>query len=1838
MTKDVAQDWHRNISAEVNELTLRLGEPFAEICSWALERELELPLEMSYRILGLDPFTVGIGNLVKELSHPESKFITSEWEANPVVYELQKFTQAVTTDTNISRKYASISHLGGVRKNRSQFKIYPTKTFLLTLVTNPLADTTAEITYTDRRRLRIWLLIQAASRLLEFGYSADRGISIAARFLVIDAADANWILIDDLLKRAKNQLGSTPNTYERFTSALANASHIIKNDSFKPGKTATQFLNAINSIAHGECREIEASTNDIKALPRLTALLPAVVNPLRGKTDPDDDDFTIIAPGEQDEEPLFYVTDIDPTDSAAQQAISSGSVYIQNMELSHYLPWSWDRVLPSESQALEEWLNKQLRSRDMVDRTGAALVWLAMHLSRSLVMVERLTIESKLKDEWSFSTDFDVLKRTSPRRRSAWKPNETTRQQVHAFRDDLIVLVPQPIQDILRTAASNAVEAPQIIRTLWQAVSQQKLDTWFKEQAREHFPRLTSAKLANYQPQRLFDATGEFNFARLLTSHSNSALPGACSYATWDIKAIEKGFPLPVVESSPGEPASTYIIGSMLIPLESVLHEEVTRCNTILKQTSDKGLIQYHNALTQYVVMALYAGTGARPLRDPFESLQHFSFQHRCVFINDKNDGTLHTGRVVPLPADLIALLTYYLEFLKKLSLQVATHREELALQISALINGREASMPFFFLLDDKLRWHSMTDAAQLECTLFEWMLPANLFRHRYSQRLLKAGVDPEVIDGFMGHGERGAATYSDYSARCWEDDARRYQSAMDNIYSELPFATPLDLQELPPLLCLPAEKVSYVEPKLFGQKDRVRYRSLRLKKAIREAHADIRLFLNSREIQSISDDELLLLSNRMLLRENRLPHPQAAIRFNILVKALKRTVVSTTPAQQGELKPGIAAINDTAANESSSGLAKRQLLSKRFVELRDERTHITPRITNALELYTQLESWADVTRKNTLKTGLSMPRALCIGTVLVAIEKRLGYKQLLLDVMAGQNFRLLQNKRHYFLEYSEILDPEDFSVAVQRHELSYKTISLLAHGMHKRKTVEKLQPHQINEFKALLEIYSKDNSVSCAPTMEELLSWLCDIINQSNLVQLPGIVAAALSERAPPTSSSLRDYERLLNGRALDLPIDATENTEWPNSTLPNVRDRSTDKLSMQGQAKELSRDIAIALQDYTPSKARQCAQKLRSICDTYQNKVSSSMLLLGYWIADLTATGKSKNRKKINPYALKSLTTYFSSLSPVFRGLLYEVDLIAQDSEEMTELCVQMIDHKTISSKHVDYFGKRLKDFFRWAARFGVASPEWADLDLDSGYRTVSAGLISEAEYQECQERILTDSTLTHDEQLILGFVLLATYRFGLRLKECVGMLRRDWCQHVQLSWVLVQGNQYRSLKSQASRRAIPLLFKLSQNEQDIIDRTLARYASIAGKQLNRPILCEASSNNSGQPVLTSLAQRISPALIQLIRSVTGNPQLVLHHCRHSFYNRVAPALFGLNNPLADKLTSTAEYDQIRRIVLGPVNHVSRRGSMALARLMGHHFPSTGLKNYFHLATEWADELTPVTHLRAHKIENILQVSEQPIVTIEPAQNMADALSYPRPTLAKLLQALRLVSLGMGYERAGELMHIETRHISRLQKLIETTNERMRFSSKVDKKIKLKGKDCPNALLESLTDGAWQRLLHRADELGDEVVLAVKNNSIQKLEDLPYIVSPNRHILMEQSEHCALIKHIIELFEIPATQYQIIVKEGQHIALERWAAVGLDVVTEVDAGIKLDGFTIFLPERNSHYQIKNYAGVVLSRSATGVIRNSFNLVIAILTIGFLIQLETDFELKCNLNQLAPT
>lgn len=1820
MTKEVAQDWHRPSMSVADKMTLRLGDRFRELCHWAVERGMEFPVELSFHILGLDEFTVGFENLSQELRHPESEAIIADWAFNPIVHELKKFADGFASDSRLPLHYPSIGHGGGAKRNKRQFKDLASRTFLLSLIVNPLAANTDEKLFCNRRRLRIWLVVQAAIRLIDFGCVADTSVSSASRFLQADSLDSRWALIDELLGRTMKLIGSASNTFENFTSAMENAAGMMREVRSRP-KSHNEFLNSMLSIAGGSCRQIESRTTArTTAIPLHLKPKPSPIDELPFESG--DSAYSVIPSVSDDDEgeTFSFVTEVDPTDSAARQTLSSGSVFMQTMELAHYLPWTWDRLLPPEIQTVESWIELTLQSMDKRDRFGGVLVWAAIQLSRSLQLVERIAIGDEMTDEWSLSPDFKFLKRRSPRRHSAWHPDEVARNLVEPFRDDLTIIVPGDIQQSLEWVFdTNGFSGQLTLGAVWAGLSETKLETWFNSQAEKHFPRGTSAKLAQCKGQQLFGRSGDFSFSRLLASHPRSALPGACSYATWDVKAIEKGLQLEVTQG-PNEQDSIHVMGSLLAPLESVLSEEIQQATEKLEQARGRGLVFYHNTLAQYVVTALYAASGARPLRDPFESIRHFSFARHCVYINDKNDEGLHNGRLVPLPQAATELLAFYLGHLNHLSQAIGTHRPELAEQIADMIQGRPAmpSLPLLFLLDDHLRWHSMADAADLGCSLFNWGLPNNLFRHRYAQRLLKEGVDPEVIEGWMGHAERGAASYGDFSARCWAEDAKNYREVIEQVVRSLPFALPASVQQPPLLFLAETPPGSYREPEVFGQRARARERKKKLKAAIQQARADIELILNGRSLNEIRDDELVRLSNRMLLRENHLPHPQASVRFRVLNKLMKR------PRQETDSDIGPESRDHKAADgEVASGSARQRILKKRLIRVSDERSLMSPDIAVSLDLYDRLQHWAELTNKSSYKAKLSKTRALCLGAVLLSVEKRLGYQRLLLDVIKGDNFRLIQHERQYFFEYSETLRSDDFVTPVQRLEISFKVASLLAHGRGKKNGATLPAPKEITEFKGLLAIYHDNHSGHPDPSMLELIDWLCNVINQSNLADMPGIVAAALSDRAPPTSVSLWDFARILHDRVIDLPSDEAQAAELPSRLPTRLRDQETDKTRLQENAKTFTQLVTDALNDYEArqSKALECDKSIQTICENYRGLISPSMILSGLWIADHARRGKAKWRKRFDPFAKNTLTTYWSLLSPAVRGLLYDVDLVGLDSDEITELCAEMLEYKSLTSRYTGAFGKRLKDFFNWASRYGVASPEWGELDIVSDYRSVSPGLITETEYQAAQKIIQQDKALKVDEKSALGFVLLLTYRFGLRAKEAINLLRRDWCEDERFRWVLIQNNQYRKLKSKPSRRAVPLLFSLTEIEQDLIDRVLARYQSIASPETNRPILCETS--DKGVPVLTSLAPRISEALIRILRSVSGNPTLVLHHCRHSFYNRIAPALFGLDSPLANKLTDVLDHPALTRLILGEVDGVSRRGAMAVGRLMGHRFPSTGLKNYCHLVTDWIDQLTPVVHQRAHKLSGVVQISELPTRPATDSPAMVAALHYPAPTLGALLRTLRLVGLGQSYERAAELMKIHPNVQAQLKSVINLANDRMRFSSPTDKNVKLKGKDCPNALLETLTDEAWSRLIHHAESLSEERVLGWKGLSVDYLDEFRYLVSPNRQLFMYQASHFALVKHVTELFQVPSSQFRVVAKTEHVEVMAGMRAAGFDVLPNSSIRFNLDSFSVYLNDRRTNTSITDYGCLILSRSKTGIIRNSFELALIFLAVGVLIQID---------------
>ncbi len=139
MTNNADQNCHSDEAAKSSEVTFRQGGAFEQLESWAQENGLAETNDVIYITLGLDERTIGIGNLVTELSHPESAEILALWQENLIVDQLQHFVKTFASEPIIRNAYAPLGHAGAADKTKQLFRGLRARTFLLTLITNPLA-------------------------------------------------------------------------------------------------------------------------------------------------------------------------------------------------------------------------------------------------------------------------------------------------------------------------------------------------------------------------------------------------------------------------------------------------------------------------------------------------------------------------------------------------------------------------------------------------------------------------------------------------------------------------------------------------------------------------------------------------------------------------------------------------------------------------------------------------------------------------------------------------------------------------------------------------------------------------------------------------------------------------------------------------------------------------------------------------------------------------------------------------------------------------------------------------------------------------------------------------------------------------------------------------------------------------------------------------------------------------------------------------------------------------------------------------------------------------------------------------------------------------------------------------------------------------------------------------------------------------------------------------------------------------------------------------------------------------------------------------------------------
>ncbi|KAE8436992.1 MULTISPECIES: hypothetical protein [Halomonadaceae] len=1786
MSQEVVGNCHNE---QLEAVTVSLGKRFRKLVAWSNDEDLLDVLQVIYHALGLSPRNDAIANLVRECSHPESIEILASWAGDPLVDELQRFVDRFNADHQISREYPVEAHAGDVEQNKRQFQEggVTNKTFLITMTTNPQAQASNDALLFWRRLLRLWLVVHALHRIAHQKCIADRHISDAARFITIGPYDEKWQMIDALLRRCRSFVGEHEPTLERVNDALIFAINEIRLD-YSNNRAVNRFFNSVTRIARGEVAPIN---NEATApLLRIERFVPPAVSVVHHVNEEGEDTqyqfyayrHEARADLDPEEDEGTYVATVDPSESNAEQQLASRSYFVQTAEASHFLPWSWEKLLPPEQEVLLDWIDQGLFSLDSVDQLGAVMVWLSVRFSRTLYFAEQFRIDDTPGDEWTLAQDFSSIARTSPRRANAWQGRGESLVYIYPLEEVLSIELPTQVASVLQQRASQQNTSPIMLRNLWEGAI--PLERWFYQQAQSHFPRVTSAKLAHVWGQVVFDRTQDPHLARLLSAHPNAGLPGASSYATWDITAIEKGLSLGLAASAPFPP-SVNLIGSRLSPITSLLRDEIAQARSVVEKSAEAGLVHYHNALAQYCVMGLYAATGGRFLRDPFESLQHFNLSARCLYLNDKMDQGRRSSRVVPLPHQAVELVHCYISHLQSLAIALDDVNPMLAEAVYKVLAGDGLStLPFFFLLDESLSWHSTSTMDLPSVPLFQWPLPSNVFRHRYAQQLRYLGVPAEVVDGWMGHAERSVASYGDFSPRCWQHDADAYAREVDTAFDGLGFLPPTAPTILPgvSVQCLRGvgEAQKAPVPRPFGQRLREKERRRTIKREHEGASKDIDVYLGGGPLSDIQQADVDTLVQRMLHRNNSVIHPYASLRLSVLLRRLEE-----------------------------EGSRYQYSINKRVAEAAAEKSLITALAVKAVSLLPSFEQWAENLRKTGLKAQFSKLGALSVGALLLCLEKRISYPRMLLDVAQGRNYRLIQHQRDYLLEYSESLDMADYRAPAQRHRVSYKTASLLAAGQGLQKEVDLSQVKLPGNITSPPEALKAHQPTLPEASVQTVLTTLSELMCQANLLTLPGLVSGALAGRVPSTSLPLVDELRIRDGNrfAFPTPHDTQHDMEVNLSTgvTPSWRDMS--KVEQQKSANRLYTEVLEVLKGYTKRQSRRTASQLDKLTNRYEGEVSACVMLLVRWISFLMRRGKVG---KQNDYAQSSLTRYFSSLKTAFAEFGYQTNLVDHDEEEVTALYAKMLTFVELASQDVTYFSHRLRDFHAWAETLGVASPDWQELSVSDDRRSVRPGMLVQSEYLACQSVLLAKWRHHSDETfLLLGFVLLLTFRFGLRAQEAIGLQRSDWCEHQNTRWVLIRDNAQRKLKSDSSRRAVPLLFALDGSEENIIEQVFSRFTSLAGNDVKRPILCELYES---QARLISWSRQVSPVLIQLLRQGTSSDGLTLHHCRHAFYNTLAPALFGINTALTQSICKGVDARAIRQQVLGANHTVSRRSGMASARLMGHRHPRIGLLNYSHCLFDWADQLTPVCHQRARKIAGVLHTGNLRRLKAPALEQVDITVPYAELTFTALWKMLRFVGLGMSYERAGQRVNISPENIETIAKGVRQAESHMRFKVKNNNDRWVNGETYPYIFLRSLGEKAWRRFFEHIEKI-KESDLAVKGECMG-LNELPFLISKNRQLLMSHETHLRFFMKVLALFGVPKQNVQVVSRNMPDEMVYALKDNGLHADDEID-GFQLDPFPIVVEGVLDRRQ--QYAALRLKRSPVGTVRNSHELAVAVLACG---------------------
>lgn len=1676
-----------------------------------------------------------LGTALQELTSPHASALLDQWQQSDAsAATLARLSRAARQHPAIFESYRPLTR---GKSGQSQLTGKIETNYLFAMVTEHLGPADAEL----RRwlvTLRAWALV-IGLRLEQHGNVRDGHLrQIAKGIRLACDRQPEWTSL-------LSSLTGPTDRSDGLTSFLSYRAYQLRQDSRDMGGEQVKFLRAVINLAEGRSNP-EDAPNPIASIARQLPLPTTIwaISTLDQPEGTDEEARDLLLPtwlAEETDSGPISLAHVRPTDSYIQQRSSARSVYLLDAEALHHLPWSWRSLNPFERRELSQWISHLLSADAPEETTLGILIWLAVGTCRSLHQITQIPVSAAPLADWAITPNLQELVRLPPRRGNGWEPGSVAiADWVEGVAPAIRIRLPLAVRAPMERLRSSLDQSDSLAHWWPYPTPPASL---FLQKRPPTLQRVTPGMLGQLLPQRLYEETGDGSFARLLASHPQTGLPGACAYANWPASMVEQKLnaetPTPVPDDLIGA-------GSRLSPLEAPLHDAIRQAGQTLKQRmADGDWVWFHNSYVAYLALSLFAATGARPIRDPFESRAHFDLEAAFVYIDDKSSGSTRNGRLVPLPPLVIRQLRAYEHHLLQVSKQLDAHHSSLAAAIRDARKGAPgASLPYLFMLsnDGPLTWESVSATAIENTGLFSCLLPLNLFRHRLAQKLRLRGLNPEIIDGLLGHAEFGCATYGDDSTRTWQADMAVARPHLIAAHQDLGFS-PLPPTQIHASI-KPISARSDPPTRLYGSRARALAREQVREAAHAQATQIIQRFAKGRELTTLSEDELWELSKLLFLSDTGMPLATGYIRYAVLLDALEKAWEN-----QGQ----------------------RVRIGRRLMRLNPPAALFSEEAPGTSVWHKQLHDRIATLHQNGIDHW-SLDQQRLLAATALCVDGRVTNAAVLQDVLCGRYYRVTVLDGQYDLEHQDSLTPDDPDAVVERYPIPAWLAMLLAplalidistRTIKKAKTP--LDNTSFGPLDSLRQSGPSDDPTSKV-TWAAHLSHLAARVDQQNAITLPGILAAWYAGRATSASLGWRDRIRLLRGRPPVFDEDeSNERQPGEDDALPSedfgkaaIAIRSADNAlnveALQRDCRTFFASVRDLLPDnfgkkgdsLSPVRRRTVAADIRRLIKGANGKVSPATLQLTQWIAALVG-GEITGQRDLKR---STIARYFSALSPSFEGFAYDSDLMAMDGDELTELYAAMLG--ALTQQDTQYTAGRLAVFHRWLARRGADVPDWSEMPATVTTAHRAPGVITEAEYQTAQHLIMGRDDMPESFRLTSAFLLLGCYRFGLRGGECLGLRRDDWIEaenHPTL--VLIQNHPWRKLKSKASRRQVPLLFQLTDQERAIIRRIQTQYEALHGHDRSFPLLGDDAHAKS-----LSKTRAIQRHVITVLKQVTGNPLITLHHARHTAANRIACVLLDIHQEYWKDISRADVMDhddpRLESILMG-VTGISRRQSWGLARYLGHAGTHTVWRSYLHLQPDWARQLLdiPRDHSAAH-VPEIVDLSAAALG----AGIHGDLLAARRDESTPLdvrgaFAFMRLIALGKSPTAATVSLGIDESAAEELTCAIETIGRRLRLSPKGASSDA--HKNDPFEFLRRYPTQTWNRMMTWARTVDPaSLSMALVDTQLPPLALLVEMTGATGQLVMWTPGHFATARRLLSLAQIGDDEFLVVRTKHWHSSLE--------------------------------------------------------------------------------------